>query len=77
MTVTLEADIAKELINFKLHSIQSTLGEILERWHQDNAEDFIENVRSGALPEGEMDAITVRQLIRDIDTLNALLKTIK
>jgi len=77
MTVTLESGIAEDLIKFKLHSVQSTLVEILESWNQDNAEDFIEKVRSGELPEGEMDAITVRQLISDIDELNALLKTIK
>ena len=77
MKVSIEAEIAEDLIKFKLHSIQSTLAEILKYWKQDNAEDFIDNVKSGVIQDGEMDAITVRQLIKDIDTLNALLKTIR
>ncbi|MHA2362607.1 MAG: hypothetical protein ACXAC7_01520 [Candidatus Hodarchaeales archaeon] len=77
MTVTLNSDVAEELITFKLQSIQNTLIKVLKDWNQDNAEDFINKVKSGEIPEGEMDAITVRQLISDIDRLNSLLKTVK
>ncbi|MHA1265564.1 MAG: hypothetical protein ACTSRS_10045 [Candidatus Helarchaeota archaeon] len=49
----------------------------MAEWNQNNAEDFIEKARSGALPEAEMDAITVRQLIADIEKLESLLKSLK
>ena len=77
MTITLENEIAEDLIKFKLQSVQNTLSKILKEWNQDNAEDFIEKARSGELPEAEMDAITVRQLISDLEKLESLLKSIK
>ena len=77
MTITLENEVAEDLIKFKLKSIQNTLSKILNDWNQDNAEDFIEKARVGELSEAEMDAITVRQLIADIEKLQLLLKSIK
>ena len=77
MTITLENEIAEDLIKFKLQSVQETLSKILTNWNQDNAEDFIEKARSGELPEAEMDAITVRQLISDLEKFELLLKSIK
>ena len=42
MTVTLDNDVAEELIKFKMNSVKQALNKILETWNQDNAEDFIE-----------------------------------
>ena len=77
MTITLENEIAEDLIKFKLKSVQKTLSNILNNWNQDNAEDFIEKARSGEIPDAEMDAITVRQLLRDLEKFELLLKSIK
>jgi len=77
MTITLDNKIAEDLIKFKLRSVQNTLSKILIDWNQDNAEDFIEKARTGELPDAEMDAITVRQLISDLEKLESLLKSIK
>ncbi|MFX1294052.1 MAG: hypothetical protein ACFFD2_04235 [Promethearchaeota archaeon] len=77
MTITLENKIAEDLIKFKLQSVQNTLSKILTNWNQDNTKDFIEKTRSGKLPEAEMDAITVRQLIIDLEKLKSLIKSIK
>jgi hypothetical protein len=77
MTITLDNKIAEDLIKFKIHSVQNTLSKILTDWNQDTAEDFIEEARTGELPEAEMDANTVRQLIADIEKLESLLKSIK
>ena len=76
MTITLKNEIAKDLIEFKLKSVKNTLYKILMKWDQNNAEDFIEKTRSGDLPNAEMDAITVRQLISDIEELETLFKSI-
>ncbi|TFG04680.1 MAG: hypothetical protein EU536_04115 [Promethearchaeota archaeon] len=77
MTVSLENKVAEDLIKFKLKSVQKTLSRILLHWNQDNAEDFIEKTRLGELIDAEMDAITVRQLLNDIENLESLLKSIK
>ena len=77
MTVNLENKVAEDLIKFKLQWIKDTLNKILTNWKSDNAEDFIEKARSGKLPDAEMDAITVRQLISDLDELESLLMNIK
>ncbi|MHA1799819.1 MAG: hypothetical protein ACTSVY_15325 [Candidatus Helarchaeota archaeon] len=77
MTINLENKIAEDLIKFKLQWVKDTLNKILTNWGNSNAEDFIEKARSGELPNAEMDAITVRQLLSDLDELESLLMTIK
>lgn len=77
MTIALDSETAKELINFKLNSIQSTVDDILSEWNQNNVEDFLLKAKNGTLENAEMDAITVRQLIRDIDKLQSLLSSVK
>jgi hypothetical protein len=77
MTISLDNKTAEDLIKFKLSSVQNTLSKILTDWNQDTAEDFIEKARIGELSEAETDAITVRQLITDIEKLESLLKSIK
>jgi hypothetical protein len=76
LNVTLESTIAKDLILFKLNSINRTLESILAHWQEENADDFIEKVRNGEIPDAEMDGITVRQLLSDIDKLTNLLKSL-
>jgi len=77
MTISLKNELAEDLIKFKLNSVKNTLSKILIKWKQENAEDFVEKARSGELPEAEMDGITVRQLISDIEELETLLQSIK
>lgn len=59
MTVSLDSAVAKELITFKLNSIQTSLNQILSFWNQNSVEQFLDNTRSGILENAEMDAITV------------------
>ena len=77
MTINLENQIAEDLIKFKLQWVKDTLNKILTNWNIANAEDFIENARSGKLTDAEMDAITVRQLLSDLKELESLLMTIE
>jgi len=73
----LDSDLAEELVKFKLKSIQETMQTILEKWHESNIDDFIEKARTGELSDAELDAITIRQLIADLDRLEEVLKTIR
>ena len=77
MTVSLDSTVAKELISFKLNSLQTTFNDILYFWNHDTFEQFIDNATSGILENAEMDAIIVRQLVNDIDKLQSLLKSLK
>lgn len=77
MTITLENEIAEDLIKFKLQHIQETITVILNKWKEENIEDFIKKARSGSLPEAEMDAITIRQLAKDVEKLTTLLKSVR
>lgn len=77
MTIKLENKIAEDLIKFKLQWVKETLNKILKNRDQKNAEDFIEKARSGLLVDAEMDAITVRQLLSDLDELESLLVMLK
>jgi hypothetical protein len=77
MSVTLDSSVVEELVKFKLKSIQDTTNAILEKWHESNADDFIRKARTGEIPDAELDAITVRQLVMDLDRLEQLLKDVK
>ena len=66
MTITLENDLVEDLIKFKLLHLQETISNILKKWKEDNIEDFIAKTRSGELENTELDAITIRQLDKDV-----------
>ena len=72
MDVSIERETAKELISFKLHHIQELIHSILDKWGEDNTDDFVSKAKSGLLDNAEMDAITIRQLIIDYKRLKEL-----
>ncbi len=76
MTITLENEVAEDLIKFKLQYIQETITSILNKWNEENVEDFIKKAKTGELADAEMDAITIRQLVADLDRLQKLLDNI-
>lgn len=77
MTITLENEVAEDLIKFKLQHIQETISTILNKWNEDNIEDFIEKAKTGELTDAEMDAITLKQLAKDMEKLIILLKSVR
>ncbi|MFX0125384.1 MAG: hypothetical protein ACFFAE_17275 [Candidatus Hodarchaeota archaeon] len=77
MTITLENEVAEDLIKFKLQHIQETISSILIKWSEDNIDDFIKKAKTGELADAEMDAITLKQLAKDIEKLTILLKSVR
>lgn len=73
----MERETAKELISFKLQYLQETMRSILEKWGEENYEDFVSKARQGILENAEMDAISIRQLVADLERLQALLDSIR
>ena len=62
-TVSLEKELAEELIDMKLKFLQGEIQKILARWEYHSATDFLEHARNGTLEEAEDDAITLRHLL--------------
>ncbi len=75
MTISLDSKSANELITTKLNSILKVIDDILVKWNQKEVEMFIQNAFNGILVNAEMDAITVKQLVKDFDRLQSLLST--
>jgi hypothetical protein len=62
-TVTIDRDLAVNLINTKLRLINEAIEEILTRWNYDSSQQFIDDARLGIIEEAEDDAIGLRQLL--------------
>lgn len=76
MSITLEKPLVLDLINFKLRYINNEKKIILDRWKEDNTDDFLQKARDGRLEEAENDAIELRQLLLEEDRLRKVLKSI-
>ncbi len=76
MNVSLDKEVAEELITFKLRRIQELIESILNRWDESNSESFINKARDGTYPEAENDAIELRQLLLEEEKLRNLLENL-
>lgn len=76
MSVEIKQEIAKELITFKLEHLSKLINEILEKWDEPNIDDFMDKARKGVLPDAEMDAMSIRQILADYRRLKDLLSSI-
>ena len=72
MDVKIGRDTFEELAIFKLQHLQNLIRSILDKWKEDNSDDFISKARSGELKNAEMDAISIRQLLADYIRLKEL-----
>lgn len=72
MTIELEKDVALNLVQFRLKHIKKTISEILETWGEKYPEEFLDKARTGTLPESEMDAISMEQLMSDLEKFQNL-----
>ncbi|MCE7733269.1 MAG: hypothetical protein GPJ54_00230 [Candidatus Heimdallarchaeota archaeon] len=62
-TVSIDKDLAIDLIESKLREITGTIDSILALWKEKSAKEMIEKSRKGKLPESEMDAIALTNLL--------------
>lgn len=71
--VSIDQHVAKELVQTNLAVIKSEIEEILQRWNEEDATEMVEKTRRGELPEAELDAIALTNLIDKQKELDALL----
>jgi len=76
MNVSLEKEVAEELITYKLRRIQGLISDILSRWNETSADSFLRKARDGTYSEAENDAIELRQLLLEEEKLQKLLESL-
>ncbi|MHA1167132.1 MAG: hypothetical protein ACTSRU_04880 [Candidatus Hodarchaeales archaeon] len=72
--VNIDRLLARELIETNLAVIKKDIEVILESWGQDSALEMIERTRRGDLPEAEVDAIALTNLLdkrKELEKLQA------
>ncbi len=77
MTYILENDEAINLVQFKLESIQEAISSILDMWKISTIEEFLDLTKEGQLDAAVMDAISMRQLILDLEKYQRILRKLK
>jgi hypothetical protein len=68
-TISVDKLLFDELLAFKLRKLTEEIQEILEKWHYSSGHALLQDAQSGQLKESEMDAIELRQLLHEQETL--------
>ena len=64
MSITIDENIAKDLIYHRIKELDAIIKEILDKWKYDNINDFISDTRKGQLSEASIDdAIELQNII--------------
>jgi hypothetical protein len=74
-TVSIDREVAEELVDLKLNYMQDEIDKILTKWQYTSASRFLEDSKNGALDEAEDDAITLQHLLDQRDALFTLKDT--
>ncbi|MHA2253494.1 MAG: hypothetical protein ACXAD7_24260 [Candidatus Kariarchaeaceae archaeon] len=64
--VELPYSLAQSLLQSKIKELRERINTILETWNQKDAMIFQEDTRAGKIPEAEMDAIRIGNLIENL-----------
>lgn len=67
--IQVEKSLLYDLIEFKIRSINEEIQRILDHWHYNSPDTFLQDARDGNLKDAEMDAILLHQLVFDRDEL--------
>ena len=62
MSITIDKNLAEDLINTKLRIIDEEINEILNKWAVDSVDELVEGCRKGKFDECENDAIDLTNL---------------
>ncbi len=73
--ITINLDVALDLVDTKLRVIKKEIEKILKVWGYTIPKKFIDDARKGIIGEAEDDAITLRHLLDQREELFDLRKT--
>jgi len=72
--ITLNYEVAKDLIDTKQELLRKGIKDILDKWGEASVENLIRKAKSGEIEEAEHDAIVLTNYIKELEHLEALLK---
>lgn len=72
--VTIDKNLAENLVNLKLRVIHQEINNILNQWKYSDANEFVNDARAGKIREAENDAIGMTNLLDQRDKLFKLKK---
>ena len=75
-TISLDRKIALDLVESRMRQINDEISLILERWNQASAALMIQETRRGNMPEAEVDAIALVNLLEKRDQVDELLREV-
>lgn len=62
MAISLDPEIARDLIETKLRVLTEKIDTILNKWQLRSIDELVEGARTGEIPEAEDDAIDLQNL---------------
>lgn len=62
MAVSLDPEVARDLIETKLRVLTEKIETILNKWNLGSIDELIEGAKTGEIPEAEDDAIDLQNL---------------
>ena len=68
-TIPVEKEFLEELVDLKLKYLNEEMEKILKKWEYDSPSKFLEDAKDGTIEEAENDAITLKHLIDQRETL--------
>ena len=72
--VSMDKELAKDLVNSKLRSIVEDIDEILQKWNYSSIQSFLDDARSSKIRNAEDDAIVLRTLLDEKEELQKIKK---
>ncbi len=62
MTITLDPEVARDLIETKLRVLTEKIEVILNKWELSSIDELVEGAKTGKFPEAEDDVIDLQNL---------------
>jgi hypothetical protein len=75
--ISVDMNFIKELVDFKLRSLKEEIERILLKWKYDSSTEFLQHAKDGTLSEAEEDAIILKNLQDEIETLSRKKRELK
>jgi hypothetical protein len=77
MTISIESEVARDLIETKLRVLTERINTILNKWELESIDELVEGAKTGKYPEAEDDAIDLQNLANKRSEIEKLLTKIQ
>ncbi len=70
--VSVKKEVLEDLIAFKMRYLNGEIKNILNKWKYSSSIKFLADARDGTITEAEGDAVSLRQLLKQLDELKTI-----